>query len=104
MNESDLAARIRKLKESLLIDIENEDEYIVDAEKYIRSHVPEKAIHHFLPPNMVFLRNEYYSIFLNRLISKYHEIESYRNLIANESKNPNPMWFRELEKGEALGF
>ena len=102
MNESDLAARIRKLKESLLIDVENEDKYIADAEKYIRSHVPVKAMNHFLPPNMVFLKNEYYSIFLNRLISKYHEIESYRNMIANGSKNP--MWLRELEKGEVLGF
>lgn len=102
MNDPDLAQRIRKLKESLSINVEFEDEYIEDAENYIRSHVPVRARDHFLPPNLVFIRNEYYSIFLHHLISKYLEAQSYRNMIANGSRNP--LWFRELGRCEELGF
>lgn len=94
--------RLRELKEARCISVENEDEYIRESEKYIREHIPKKAIQHYLPPNMVFIRDEFYSIFLNKLIDKYHEVESYRCMIANGSKDP--IWQRELKKGEELGF
>ena len=98
----DIASRLKEIKQARWIDIENEDEYIRESEKYIQEHIPKKAIQHYLPPNMVFLRDEFYSIFLDRLITKYQEIESYRNMIANGSKDP--MWERELKKGEKIGF
>ncbi len=98
----DIASRLKEIKQARWIDIENEDEYIRESEKYIQEHIPKKAIQHYLPPNMVFLRDEFYSIFLDRLITKYQEIESYRNMIANGSKDP--MWEMELKKGEKLGF
>ena len=102
MNEDIPTSRLKEIKEARWIDIENEDEYIKESETYIQLHIPKKAIQHYLPPNMVFLRDEFYSIFLSRLIEKYQEIESYRNMIANGSKDP--MWERELKKGEEIGF
>jgi hypothetical protein len=51
---------------------------------------------------MVFLKDEFYSLFLSRLIEKYHEVESYRNMIANGSTDP--IWQRELKRAEELGF
>lgn len=101
MNE-DIASMLKKIKEVLWIDSDDEDEYIAEAEKFIEDHIPIKAVEHYLPSNMAFIKDEYYSVFLNRLISKYHEIESYRNLIANGATDP--MWEIELKKGENLGF
>lgn len=94
--------RLMELKEARWISVDNEDEYIRESEKYIREHIPKKAIQHYLPPNMVFLKDEFYSLFLSRLIEKYHEVESYRNMIANGSTDP--IWQRELKRAEELGF
>ena len=109
MNEDISMSRLKEIKQSRWIDIENEEEYIKESEKYIQEHIPKKAIQHYLPPNMVFLRDEFYSIFLSRLIEKYQEIESYRNVIesyrnGNATGPMDPMWERELRKGEEIGF
>lgn len=50
MNEDIPTSRLKEIKQARWIDIENEDEYIKESEKYIQEHIPKKAIQHYLPP------------------------------------------------------
>ncbi|WP_287951025.1 hypothetical protein [Acidiplasma sp.] len=89
----------------------SEDDYIREAKIYINEYVPKRVVETFLPPNKVFMKNDYFRI-LKEIIREFKSVEIYRKIIAeaDESKD-SPEWLEivkhakeEIEYSKKLGF
>ena len=77
------------------------DDYIREAEIYIKEYIPKKAISHFLPHGVVFLKHDYFSQ-LNKMITEYREIKLARDMVLLGSTNPD--YPEKIREGEKHGF
>lgn len=97
----------KDFRELIVIGCMNDiDLYNSQAIRFARKYIPQKAIDHYLPPDMAFDR-EVYQILVHRMIHNYHVMKSLRfevQYAKDRGREPDTTDLEQLKIGEKIGF